>query len=252
MSITLPRARVLPATIVVMGLLLTTKSVGMLQTAMASTAPQAEAPPQPSGTQPADAGPKPPSASAPVAATQAAAPALQKGSAPGAAPPAPMSDAERSLLLDLRHRRELLDARERALGQRDAVMQAAQSKLATKVGELNVLQTKLEALEAARQSHDSANWTSLVHIYETMKPRDAATIFDALDMQVLLGVLDRMAERKAAPILAAMQPERARLATQMLAELRTRAVTPAGETQAAPVAGLQTGAASPPAPDPKG
>jgi len=47
-------------------------------------------------------------------------------------------------------------------------------------------------------------------------------------MQVLLGVLDRMSDRKAAPILAAMQPDRARLATQMLAEMRTRAVTPAG------------------------
>jgi flagellar motility protein MotE (MotC chaperone) len=252
MSITLPRARVLPATIVVMGLLLTTKSVGLLQEAMASTAAQAEAPGQPSGAKPADAVAPVTPASGPVAATAAPTPAPRKDAPPGTAPTAPMSDAERNLLLDLRHRRELLDARERAMGQRDAVMQAAQSKLATKVGELNVLQTKLEALEAARQSHDSANWTSLVHIYETMKPRDAATIFDALDMQVLLGVLDRMAERKAAPILAAMQPERARLATQMLAELRTRAVTPAGETQAAPVTGLQTGTTSLPAPDPKG
>jgi len=254
-GITLPRARVLPATIVAMGLLLTTKSVGLLQVAMASTAALAEAPPQAGDAKATDAVAPAPLAGAPVAAmvaTAAAPPAAQKDAAPGAAPAVPVSDAERNLLLDLRHRRELLDARERAMGQRDAVMQAAQSKLATKVGELNVLQIKLEALEAARQSHDSANWTSLVHIYETMKPRDAATIFDALDMQVLLGVLDRMAERKAAPILAAMQPERARLATQMLAELRTRAVTPAGETQAAPVTALQTGATSPPAPDPKG
>lgn len=252
MSITLPRARVLPATIVVMGLLLTTKSVGMLQTAMASTAPPAEAPPARSAAAPAEAVPPAPVPSRQASAPQAASPVLQKSTTPGAVPEAPMSDAERNLLLDLRHRRELLDARERALGQRDAVMQAAQSKLATKVGELNVLQTKLEALETARQSHDSANWTSLVHIYETMKPRDAATIFDALDMQVLLGVLDRMAERKAAPILAAMQPERARLATQMLAELRTKAITPAGEIAAAPVPALQTGATTPPVPDPKG
>jgi flagellar motility protein MotE (MotC chaperone) len=160
-----------------------------------------------------------------------------------------VSDAERSLLLDLRHRRDMLDARERAQEQRDAVMAAAEKKLAARVAELNALQAKLESLEAARQSHDSANWTSLVHIYETMKPRDAATIFDALDMQVLLGVLDRMSERKAAPILAAMQPERARLATQMLAELRTRAVTPPGE----PPASMQAGdKPSPIAPNPKG
>jgi flagellar motility protein MotE (MotC chaperone) len=172
----------------------------------------------------------------------------------GAAPPLqPVSDAERGLLLDLRHRRDMLDARARAQEQRDAVMAAAEKKLAARVAELNALQAKLEALEAARQSHDSANWASLVRIYETMKPRDAATIFDALDMQVLLGVLDRMSERKAAPILAAMQPDRARLATQLLAELRTRSVTPAGEPQA----GLPPGAAgnspsSPNASDPKG
>jgi flagellar motility protein MotE (MotC chaperone) len=165
--------------------------------------------------------------------------------APSVQAPPPVSDAERALLLDLRHRRDVLDQRERAASQREDVMAAAEQKLATRVAELNALQAKLEALEAARQSHDSANWTSLVHIYEAMKPRDAATIFDALDMQVLLGVLDRMSERKAAPILAAMQPERARLATQLLAELRTRAVTPAGETPAADHA-------HPPASDPKG
>jgi len=255
MSITLPRARVLPATIVVMGLLLTAKSVGLFQAAMASTAGQAEAPKLASTDKPADAGAPVPAPAAPIGGTASAAavpsPARQDTPA-GAAAAAPVSDAERNLLLDLRHRRELLDARERAMGQRDAVMQAAQSKLSTKVSELNVLQSKLEALEAARQSHDSANWTSLVHIYETMKPRDAATIFDALDMQVLLGVLDRMAERKAAPILAAMQPERARLATQMLAELRTRAVTPAGETPAGGSPAGSIPAPSLPAPDPKG
>jgi flagellar motility protein MotE (MotC chaperone) len=68
-----------------------------------------------------------------------------------------------------------------------------------------------------------------VHVYEAMKPRDAATIFDALDMQVLLQVLDRMQDRKAAPVLAAMQPDRARLATQLLAEMRLRAVAPPGQ-----------------------
>jgi flagellar motility protein MotE (MotC chaperone) len=152
----------------------------------------------------------------------------------------PISEAERSLLLDLRKRRDELDARGRALDQREAVLAAAQAKLAVRVDELNALQAKLETLESARHAHDNANWAGLVRVYETMKPRDAAVIFDALDMQVLLGVLDRMSDRKAAPILAAMQPDRARLATQMLAEMRTRTVTPPGEKPPQP------------APDPKG
>lgn len=225
-----PRTRLLPATIAGMALLLVVKSITLVQ---AATAENGDAAPS-AATAPA-------AASVPAAAAvpaQAAAPAADGKPAADAVPP--VSDAERALLLDLRHRRDELDTRARELDQRNAVLSAEQAKLAARVEELNALQAKLDTLESARQSHDSANWAGLVRIYETMKPRDAATIFDALDMQVLLGVLDRMSDRKAAPILAAMQPDRARLATQMLAEMRTRAVTPPGE--------------APPqsAPDPKG
>jgi flagellar motility protein MotE (MotC chaperone) len=235
MIITYPRPRILPVTIIAMALLLTLKSVGLLRAALAGNAVAAETPaisaPEASAAQTAAATAATPGAriTPPVEATMRATPAMNLSVATASAPPPPVSDAERSLLLDLRHRRDMLDTRARAQEQRDGVMAAAEKKLAARVAELNALQGKLEALEAARQSHDNANWTSLVRIYETMKPRDAATIFDALDMQVLLGVLDRMSERKAAPILAAMQPDRARLATQLLAELRTRSVTPAGE-----------------------
>jgi flagellar motility protein MotE (MotC chaperone) len=257
MAMTYPRPRVLPATIIVMALLLTLKAVGLLRAATAGSAEAAEAAgsaaaPQAAG-ETSNAASSPAVAAAPAVATapHAVVPAAGIVASPStiAPQPPPVSDAERSLLLDLRHRRDMLDTRDRAQEQRDAVMAAAETKLAARVAELNALQAKLEALEAARQSHDNANWISLVHIYETMKPRDAATIFDALDMQVLLGVLDRMSERKAAPILAAMQPERARLATQMLAELRTRSVTPSGE----PPATIQAGdKPSPIAPNPKG
>jgi flagellar motility protein MotE (MotC chaperone) len=54
-----------------------------------------------------------------------------------------------------------------------------------------------------------------------MKPRDAATIFNDLQMPVLLQVLDRMKEAKAAVILAAMNPDKARDVTAELAQMRT-------------------------------
>ncbi len=151
--------------------------------------------------------------------------AQTSAASPNTAPSPPVSEAERALLLDLRHRRASLDERARELDQRNAVLGAAEGKLSARVGELGALQARLEQLEAARRAHDDANWSGLVHVYETMKPREAAQIFDSLDMQVLLGVLDRMQPRRVAPILAAMQPDRARLATQMLAEMRTHAVT---------------------------
>ena len=82
----------------------------------------------------------------------------------------------------------------------------------------------LEQLEVQRNLHEEANWAGLVKVYEVMKPRDAANIFNDMDMPVLLEVVDRMKEAKVASILAAMQPDRARLVTTQLAAQRTKAL----------------------------
>ena len=108
------------------------------------------------------------------------------------------------------------------LDQRADLLRSTQLKLEARLDELIVLQKKLEQLENDRRAHDNENWTGLVKTYEDMKPKDAAAIFDVLDMHILLEVLDRMEDRKAAAVLADMLPERARIATQLLAQKRTR------------------------------
>ena len=115
---------------------------------------------------------------------------------------------------------------------REAMQVAAERRLNERVTELTALQTRLEQLEQTRRERDDANWRGLVKTYETMRPRDAATILNELDSPVLLQVLDRMKEAKAALVLAAMLPDRARAATAGLAQLRSRSV-------AAPVLGPQ-------------
>jgi flagellar motility protein MotE (MotC chaperone) len=138
-------------------------------------------------------------------------------------PPTPaVSDGERAVLLELRQRRQELDARDTALAAREATLAAAELRLTARVGELQSLQHKLEELEQTRQQREDTSWQGLVKLYESMKPRDAATIFNELDMQVLLGVVDRMKDAKAAPVLAAMQPDKARELTTKLAALRTK------------------------------
>ena len=69
-----------------------------------------------------------------------------------------------------------------------------------------------------------AGWRQMVKLYEGMRPRDAAAIFDELDLPVLVGIVERMAERKAAPVIGAMRPERARQLTAELARQRARPV----------------------------
>ena len=118
------------------------------------------------------------------------------------------------------------------LAARESVLAAAEQKLTARVAELQALQKKLEALEAARKDREDASWQGLVKLYEAMKPRDAATIFNDLDMPVLLQVVDRMKEAKAAPVLAAMQPDKARDLTAKLAQMRTRRDGPSGQLTA--------------------
>ena len=134
----------------------------------------------------------------------------------------PVDDAERKVLLDLRQRREELDQRDAALTTRESMLAAAEQKIASRIAELQALQTKLEALDSARKQREDVGWQGLVKVYETMKPRDAATIFNDLDMPVLLQVVNRMKEAKAAPVLAAMQPDKARDLTTKLAQMRTQ------------------------------
>jgi flagellar motility protein MotE (MotC chaperone) len=230
MSLISARPRLLPPTIVVMAALLGVKSVALVRAAIPSdagvtsttatapaSAPKPAAPPSPS--------PAPVPVAVPPAQAAAATPDVAPAGCPSQPTPAaaPISDSERALLLDLRARRSELDARDAALNARVAVQDAVEKRLAERANELTVLQQRLEALEATRHDRDEANWRGLVKLYENMRPRDAATIFNDLDLPVLLQVVDRMKEAKAAPVLASMQPERARLLTAELARLRVRA-----------------------------
>ncbi|HTN12120.1 MAG TPA: hypothetical protein VL154_14220 [Acetobacteraceae bacterium] len=208
------RPRLLPLTIAAMAVLLLVKSAVLVRAAVPATAHAAPAEP----AKPVAAKARPP----------AIAPAVIAPSGPIACAAPPVGDDERKLLLDLRHRSAELDARAANLTAREGVLSAAEKRIGARVAELTSLQQRLESLNTARKAREDANWHGLVKLYETMKPRDAAAIFNDLDRNVLLQVLDRMNERKAAPVLAAMQPERARQVTAELAQLR------AGENRVPP------------------
>lgn len=216
--------RPLPPAIAAMALLLAVKGVALVRPGGGGTEPSALALAGAAMVPAAYASSSPAPAAAPASAAVAKPPAPPVPAAP--AEPA-VSDAERAVLQDLRARRATLDAREQAAAAREAVLAAAEKRLAARVEEMAALQARLEALETARRDRGEANWRGLVRTYETMRPRDAAAILNEMEMPVLLEVLDRMKESKAAPVLAAMPPERARAATTQLAQMRTRANTPA-------------------------
>lgn len=128
------------------------------------------------------------------------------------------SAVKMELFTDLSKRRKDIEAKERELSMREALLKAGQAELEQKYNELTTIKTDIEALLNKQTVEEDKRITSLVKIYEGMKAKDAARIFDTLDMDVLLQVMTKMSERKSAPIIAAMNAEKARSVTIMLAE----------------------------------
>lgn len=155
-----------------------------------------------------------------AALAQAPAPAPAPAEPSAASTPVPEAAAERAVLETLRARRAELEAREQAAAARELVVAAAERRLIGRVEELTAMQARLEALERERAAREDAGLRGLVKLYEGMRARDAALIFDELDLPVLVRIVDRMREAKAAPVLGAMRPDRARLLTAELARLR--------------------------------
>ena len=124
-------------------------------------------------------------------------------------------------LRDLEERRKALEARESDLRAREALLDATQQEMERKYVELKQIRNQIEVLLKQQEDEEQAQIISLVKIYEGMKAKEAAAIFNTLDIDILLRVTMNMSERKASAILAKMNPERAKTLTVMLAEQKS-------------------------------
>lgn len=148
--------------------------------------------------------------------------------------PDQMSRSEIKLLQQLSTRRDLLERRARHLASREALLKAAEQKLVDQQADLVAIRAELKRLLGELNNKERKRIANLVKIYETMKPKSAAKIFNELEMEVLLGVVEQMKVRKVAPVIAAMVPDRARQVTQALARRQKGATATAGLPPPAP------------------
>jgi flagellar motility protein MotE (MotC chaperone) len=134
----------------------------------------------------------------------------------GEGPPLP-SPAERAILERLSERRRELDKRARELDMREGLVAAAEKRIAAQLAEIKQGQTQPGANSEQQSDAEAARFKSLVTMYQDMKPRDAAKIFDRLEIGVLIKVASQINPRRMADILAQMLPETAERLTVELA-----------------------------------
>ena len=230
--------RLLLPLIIVMGILIigmrvddiwTKASEGHLFTRQAHAQTKDEAKPDAKADAKPDA--KPADGAAPAADTaakpdaspapQAAADKSGDGTLPIPSSGAPAADedvspAEMEVLKQLSQRREGLDKRSRELDSREALIKVTETRVDKKIQEMENLRQQLQSMVNQVSESQAQQLDNLVKMYETMKPDDAARIFDTLEMPTLLGVVLRMKPKSTAPILAKMSPDKAKELTVAL------------------------------------
>ena len=142
--------------------------------------------------------------------------------APGALDPdhPPPSAGERAVLESLNQRRQELEARARELDVRENLLAATEKRVEARLAEIKEAEARINATVHKKDEAEAARFKSLVSMYENMKAKDAAKIFDRLDMRVLLELASQINARRMSDILAQMSPD---VAERLTGEIAARA-----------------------------
>jgi flagellar motility protein MotE (MotC chaperone) len=151
------------------------------------------------------------------------------------------SPGERAVLERLQGRREELESRTRDLEMRENLLKATEKRLDAKVGELKDVEGRITTAVGTRDKAEADRFKSIVIMYENMKAKDAARIFDRLDIKVLVEVATQMKPAKMSEVLAAMTSESAERLTVELASRASAGPRPQGPDQLPKIEGKQSG-----------
>ncbi len=128
----------------------------------------------------------------------------------------PIDNADMTLLERLSERRDQLEKREKDLTEREALLAAAEKQLEARMAELKAIDETIRA-DVAKKSADVATIKPLIVMYETMKPKEAARIFEKLDLKAVVPIASGMNPKKFSEILAQIDPILAGKLTVVLA-----------------------------------
>ena len=136
-------------------------------------------------------------------------------------PNRPITSSERAVLESLQARRQEIEARAREIDIRESLMKSAEKRIEGKLEEMKATEARVSVAGQQKNEQDSARFKGLVTMYESMKPKDAAKVFNRLELSVLFEIASQIAPRKMSDIMGQMQPEAAERLTVEMARRST-------------------------------
>jgi flagellar motility protein MotE (MotC chaperone) len=113
----------------------------------------------------------------------------------------------------LSERRQVLEQRESEMDMRENLLAAAEARIDERIEELRKLEARLNQLVQARDDVEAQRFKNLVDMYQNMKPKDAARVFEGLDTRILVDVASDMDPRSLGEVISKMSPEAAQRLT---------------------------------------
>jgi flagellar motility protein MotE (MotC chaperone) len=129
----------------------------------------------------------------------------------------PVSASERAILERLQSRRQELETRAREVDIRESLLKAAEKRIDSKAEELKAAEARITTATEQKSENEAARFKGIITMYEGMKPKDAAKVFDHLEMPVLIQIASQIAPRKMSDILGLMSTDAAERLTVELA-----------------------------------
>ena len=135
---------------------------------------------------------------------------------PETAPASAFTQSEIQILQELAERREALDIKDKEIDKKAVQLKVAEEEIAKKLQQLKEYEARLKKLINEYDEKEQEKINSLIKLYSTMKPKDAARIFNTLDLDILTALLKGMKPSVSSAILAQMKAEKAKAVTAEL------------------------------------
>lgn len=130
--------------------------------------------------------------------------------------PEELIQSEVYILQDLARRREAMEIRSKEIDKKAMQLKVAESQIEAKLTQLKEYEAKLKDLMKEYDANEKEKINSLVKLYSTMRPKDTARIFDTLDIDIVVILLQEMKPSTSSAILSQMDITRTKLVTNKI------------------------------------
>lgn len=130
-----------------------------------------------------------------------------------------------ALIRDLARETEALEAREMAVALREQDILVARQEVEAALVRMTEAEERLAARMQRSATAADTDIDQLVRVYEGMKPKDAAVLFEAMEAAFAAGFLSRMNADSASALFSNLSPEKAYALSVLMAGRNANAAT---------------------------